>query len=100
MDDFIYRRGPNTYKIPGYMLEILTRYIEDGTPTGGFLRAVLENNLKEALIRADDHNFRNLQAYVVYLYNNAPATCWGSPERVKAWIEAKGLKQFKESTDE
>jgi hypothetical protein len=38
-------------------------------------------------MRADTSNLYNLPAYVIYLYNEMPAACWGSPEKVKAWLE-------------
>lgn len=66
----------------------LDRYVNDGIPTGGFLQAVLENNLFEAFGRADADNQRNIKDIVSYIYNEIPAGCWGSKERVENW---KGL---------
>lgn len=68
------------------MIEGLVRYKDHGTPTGGFLRAVLENNLKEAVQRADIDNQRSLCAIVAWCYNNLPSAAWGSPEQVRSWI--------------
>lgn len=73
--------------IPPIMLDALNGYIEHGYQVGHFLRAVLENDLKGAVDRADDVNIKVLPAYVVYLYNEAPAGCWGSKERVQNWID-------------
>lgn len=75
--------------IPDYMLAGLERYVDEHCGVGHFLTAVLENNLKEAVNRADDHNLDNLPAYVHYLYNEVVARCWGSPERVKKWLEER-----------
>jgi len=72
--------------IPRRMMEGLRRYIEGHCPVGDFLTAVLENNLSEAVGRADDENASNLAAYIGYLYNEAPSQCWGSPEKVSAWL--------------
>ena len=69
-------------------LHSLRLYIDRGVPPGSFLAAVLENNLKEAVSRADDRNMHNLPAYVGYLYNEAPMQCWGSPAKVGAWIQS------------
>lgn len=69
------------------MLDSLYRYIEDGCPTGDFLRAVLSNDLKESFGRADEQNRETLFDIVSFLYNEAPAPCWGSPDLVKAWLE-------------
>lgn len=78
--------------IPGYMQEGLRRYLELGIMPGDFLTAVLENDLKGAVSHADLVNQRMLAQYVTYLYNFAPRDCWGSPERVKKWIEAHRQK--------
>ena len=65
----------------------LDRYAEKRIPTGGFLKAVLENDLQQAFARADNSNYIALRAIVRYVYNHLPADCWGSPEKVKAWLD-------------
>jgi len=70
-------------------LDGLKRYVEQRVPTGSFLRAILENNLKEACMRADSENIKVIPIYVSWLFNEAPGICWGSPEKVKDWL-AKG----------
>ncbi len=77
------------FAIPRYMLDPLLRYIEHGEPPGDFLTAVICNDLFKACGRADDFNLANLPAYTAYLYNEAPSECWGSKEKMQAWIEAK-----------
>ncbi len=72
--------------IPQRILDGLSRYIKDHIPTGQFLHAVLTNDLTEAVGRADDECTLALPAIVKWLYNEAPATCWGSPEKVKQWL--------------
>ena len=67
----------------------IDRYVSDGVPTGGFLQAVLENNLFEAVGRADHSSLANLQAICRYVYNEVPAPCWGSPGKVDAWFAEK-----------
>lgn len=64
----------------------LDRYINHKIPTGGFLRAILENNLKEACARADNINRHRLFEIVSYCYNDIPSGSWGSPEKVEAWL--------------
>lgn len=68
------------------MVEALDRYAQLRHPVGDFLTAVLCNDLKEACGRADDDNLHNLPAIVAYCYNVLPMPCWGSPEKVAAWI--------------
>lgn len=67
----------------------LDRFIFNRIPTGSFLEAVISNNLKEAVGRADEHNMPLLHLYVKYLYNEAPASCWGSPEKYEYWIAGR-----------
>lgn len=78
----------NGYRIPERMAMGLRLWIERGVPPGSFLMAVLENNLHEAVGRADAENLANLPAYCGYLYNEAPSPCWGSPQKVRAWAES------------
>ena len=72
--------------IPEITMNSLKRYIEHRTPTGSFLQKVLENNLFEAIARADEENIIALKDIVLYIYNKAPSACWGSPEKVKEWL--------------
>jgi hypothetical protein len=70
----------------------LDRYADEGVPTGGFLQAVLSNDLMDAFGRADEGNRADLFEICSYVYNEMPAPCHGSPERVKAWLLAQGLR--------
>lgn len=67
----------------------IDRYVDGRIPTGSFLRAVLENNLMEAMGRADIGNRHSLFEICEYIYNNIPLICHGSPERVKNWLKGK-----------
>ncbi len=64
----------------------LDRYAHDHVPTGGFLRAVLANNLMEAFGRADVENLRDLHEIVLYVHWEIPGNCHGSYEIVKEWL--------------
>ena len=75
--------------LPGYMLEGLFAHIEDHRPTGGFLTALFENDLMLASQRADDSNQHHLYEYANWLFNHAPAGCYGSKEAVTKWLEGK-----------
>ena len=74
------------YFIPDYMMGGLTRYINEGIRPGHFLTAVICNDLSVAVGKADDINIDNLPAFAAYLYNEAPSPCWGSKEKMEAWI--------------
>ena len=75
--------------IPERMMGGITRYVEQGIPPGDFLTAIIENNLSEAIGRADDENMANIPAYCAYFYNEAPSPCWGSPAKRRAWLTMK-----------
>lgn len=69
--------------------QALDNYGTDGIPTGGFLRAVLSNDLFLALRKADIDNQHDIFEIVHYVYNELPGNCWGSKEAVAAWLKKK-----------
>ena len=69
------------------MMAAIQRYVVDRLPPGDFLTAVICNDLKEAVGRADDDNLANLVAFVSYFYNEAPSSCWGSKAKMDAWLD-------------
>ena len=73
--------------LPAHMQGGMRAYIEDKIPPGGFLRAVLANDLTGAFGRADHINVHRIRDYVDFLYNEAPSSCWGSEEKVSAWLK-------------
>jgi hypothetical protein len=75
------------FSIPDHMMGAIRRYIDERIHPGDFLTAVISNDLREAVGCADDTNIRALPAYVAYFYNEAPSRCWGSPEKMRAWLE-------------
>lgn len=82
--------APNEY-FPGVSMTVLgglERYLNNGIMPGGFLTAVLENNLSQAFGRADSYNSANLKDIVAYIYNYVPSSAWGSPAKVSAWVNA------------
>lgn len=77
------------FYIPERMMPGIKRYVEQGIRPGDFLVAIIQNNLKVAVGMADDENLRNIPAYVSYFHNECPMACWGSPEKMKQWMEKK-----------
>lgn len=73
-------------KIPARMLDPITRYVMNGTPPGGFLTAVITNNLLDASTRADKANEQLLRAYAQLFWWWTPRECHGSVERMEAWM--------------
>ena len=76
------------FYIPDRMMPSIKRYVEEKKPPGGFLTAVIQNDLSGACSKADDENMRNLQAYVAYFYNEVISECWGSKEKMEAWLKS------------
>jgi len=79
--------------IRGDIKAALDRYAARGIPVGDFLTACLENNLMEAMGRADSYNRATIHQICMYIYNDMPSPCHGSPEKVTAW-----LARFKDSS--
>ena len=78
--------------IPERMIPGLVGYVMNGRETGGFLEALLSNNLIKTFERADGENVKLIREYAMWLYNVAPAGSWGSPEKVAKWKEFGGLE--------
>lgn len=74
--------------IPEHLVRGLDAHVNEGRQTGSFLQAVLCNDLREAVNRADDEALNALPAIVGWLYWEAPSQCWGSPEKVAHWRAA------------
>lgn len=78
--------------LPAHMHEGMALYLAFGIEPGGFLYSILINDLKGAAMSADLANRYAIWDYVNFLYNFSPMFCWGTTERVQAWIERGGLK--------
>lgn len=69
--------------------EAIDRYVKDRIPPGGFLYAVLTNDLFEAVGRADERNRHALFDICNYIYNEIPLGCWGNSKIVEEWLKFK-----------
>ena len=74
-------------QLPARQRESLELYLQHGIGPGGFLTAVLCNDLVNTWIHADDVNRAALPVYVGWLVYEAPAESWGSRARVRDWID-------------
>ncbi len=77
-------------RIPKRLRAGIARYVKDGVRPGGFLTAVFENDLFEALGRADPESLTALRDLVIYVYNETPSQCWGSPAHMQEWMRRGG----------
>lgn len=75
------------WNIPDYLKSSLDAWANTGRPTGGFLQAVLCNDLMTAVGRADPTSFSCLKEICLYVYNELPSPCWGSAEKLQAWYD-------------
>lgn len=82
--------GASPDHIPVELLASLHAYVTHRQPPGGFLRAVLENDLAGTHQRAIGRSRLAIPALVMFLHNAAwvPSTCHGSAKRVTAWLSA------------
>jgi hypothetical protein len=71
--------------MPPAIREAIDRWVAHGQRAGGFVMSALENNLAEAVGRADPNTMECLRDIVLYLNMEVPSPCWGSPEKVVAW---------------
>jgi len=77
----------NFYRnIPQRMLPPLRDYLIHGKKPGGFLTAVLCDQLRLAICSADQENDAQLSEWVLLIYNYTPAKCHGSPEAMEEWM--------------
>jgi hypothetical protein len=74
------------------ILDSIERYVQTGCGVGNFLTAVIDNDLREAVSRADEDNLRSLHNIVKVLYNYCPRVCWGCSEVRRAWQRVGGCR--------
>ena len=78
--------------LPEHLRSGMQRYLEDGMLPGGFLQAVLKNDLAESFARADLESQAAMFDIVVWLNTECPGTAWGNEEKVKAWTLERGAE--------
>lgn len=78
-----------TLDVPELLQGGLARYLEHGCPPGSFLRAVLSNDMRGALLKGDQDSLHSLRGIVTWLHNAAPEGCWGSEAAMTTWCEAR-----------
>lgn len=84
--------------IPVSIRRAIIAHAQRGQECGHFVTAVLENDLTQAVMRADDENLQRLRDIVGYCYNQLPGPSWGSPAAVKAWRKRGGDPSWKEDS--
>lgn len=85
--------------IPEMTLQSLRLYVDEGVPTGSFLRSVLSNDLFGAFERADQGNRDAIGLLVTYIYNEIPSECWGTREHYHQWLDRKRAQREAATTE-
>jgi hypothetical protein len=75
--------------IPEYMRPGMLRYVKDHLKPGGFLVAVITNDLRGAVLAADDHNLPLIPLYVRWFGTRVGSGAVGSKEAMKKWLAEK-----------
>lgn len=91
---------PDKRLAPRMVVDSLLLYLSDGVPTGDFLRAVLANDLMEAVGRADCDNLEALPHIVAWVYIHVPLLARGSYEKVDLWLKTMAEKRAASKTTE
>lgn len=73
--------------VPEYMHGAILRFYNDGLHPGSFLAAVINNDLRGAIAKADETNMYKLPNYIRWFYNYAPGGSWGRPNAVEEYIK-------------
>lgn len=76
-------------RCPERLIESLRAYVEGRIRPGKFLCAVLENNLGEAIGRADDDSMERLKDIYGVVYNHIPLRAWGSKAAMERWLQRR-----------
>jgi hypothetical protein len=77
----------NNYQMKDSTYDALIRYAKDRIRTGDFLYSVLTSDLFASLEHADEQNKKDLFDICKFVYNELPAVCWGSREKVSNWLK-------------
>ena len=86
-------------RLPGHMQDGARDYVEHGYEPGGFLLAVLCNDLTGAFGHADTENAAALGEWARWLWMEAPSQCWGSRAKVAAWIAKHAAESVEERSE-
>jgi hypothetical protein len=76
--------------VPANIRDAILHHVFEGQECGGFVTAVLENNLQNAIIYADDDSLTNLRDIAMFCRNVIPGSCWGSADKVRQWRNRGG----------
>lgn len=82
-----FRKALTDSVVPTHLQSGLLRWVEEGIRPGGFLSAVLSNDLLSAASRGDELSLVGLPVLCRFLATHAPAGSFGSPKAFANWPE-------------
>lgn len=80
-----FRKALLDSRVPPHLHEGLLGWIEQGTPPGGFLEAVIQNDLVRAISKADEGSYRQLRDLIYFLTNHAPYGSFYAKDAIHNW---------------
>lgn len=80
---------PDPDQCPPEIRGALQMFVDHGIEPGDFTRCVLCNDLAGACARAHPTIAHALVHILAYCNAALPAPCWGSPAKVRQWIDDK-----------
>lgn len=73
------------YNVPQHTQAAIVRFVEHGYMPGGFLTALLTNNLFLAVDTADRLNKAAIPEIVRWVFNNLPLGAYGTEDKMMDW---------------
>ena len=67
--------------------DMLDSYVDAQVDPGGFLTAVLANDLQDAVDRADGWSLWHIRWICRHVWSRLPSVCHGSRDAVKDWLQ-------------
>lgn len=77
--------------LPELLAHNLKAYVQHGHHPGGFLARVLANDVLGAVSLADSESKAALGEICAVITSKLPGNCYGTPERVQAWVGFHGI---------
>ena len=84
--------------LPEHMRNGAKLYIESGILPGSFMTAIISNDLATACATADSINKERIYEICSWFYLMAPSDCYGSSDKMNAWIQKKRLERKEKFT--
>ncbi len=86
-----YDAGADWSLIPEHMRGAVSRYVMHGLHPGGFLPAIICNDLQSAVARADSVNQSRIADYIRFFSSHVPRAAWGAESMMNKWMKGRGL---------